>query len=291
MERPLDQIIRLPNQLGACVKSARLERKMTQKQLASLIRKQQKTISAIETASPGTKLDTLLSVIAMLDLDLHVAAPRAAHEKPLDIERLYALGLHPYSRMRAERVYSLDEMLDYDRPDQLALQRAAFDGMGIRYGRWLRVTASGAADAWLVLAREHEDFSAAAVSTLSAIAPHLAAALRTFCALVGQRLQTAMAQAALTRLGVGQLALDADGRVMAADPEAERMLSFSPELIHAQGRRLQLLPDAARELEARCAELASSTSGSSSTVLLDGRRGLWLLLRKAELVLQLHIKT
>ena len=48
MERPLDQIIRLPNQLGACVKSARLERKMTQKQLASLIGKQQKTISAIE---------------------------------------------------------------------------------------------------------------------------------------------------------------------------------------------------------------------------------------------------
>ena len=76
MECPLDQIIRLPNQLGAFVKSTRLERKMTQKQLASLIGKQQKTISAIETGSPGTKLDTLLSVIAILDLDLQVMPRR-----------------------------------------------------------------------------------------------------------------------------------------------------------------------------------------------------------------------
>ena len=76
MECPLDQIIRLPNQLGACVKSARLERKMTQKQLASLIGKQQKTISAIEAGSPGTKPDTLLSVIAMLDLDLQIIPRR-----------------------------------------------------------------------------------------------------------------------------------------------------------------------------------------------------------------------
>ena len=72
----MTQIIRLPSQLGALIQSARLRRNMTQQQLASLIGKRQKTISAIENGSDGTKLDTLLSVIAMLDLDLQIVPRR-----------------------------------------------------------------------------------------------------------------------------------------------------------------------------------------------------------------------
>jgi HTH-type transcriptional regulator / antitoxin HipB len=72
----MDQIVRLPSQLGALVQSVRLARGMTQQQLASLIGKQQKTISAIENGSAGTKLETLLSVIATLDLDLQVIPRR-----------------------------------------------------------------------------------------------------------------------------------------------------------------------------------------------------------------------
>jgi HTH-type transcriptional regulator/antitoxin HipB len=76
MEIPMNQIVRLPSQLGALIQSARLQRNMTQQQLASLIGKQQKTISAIENGSEGTKLDTLLRVIAILDLDLQVIPRR-----------------------------------------------------------------------------------------------------------------------------------------------------------------------------------------------------------------------
>lgn len=72
----MNQIVRLPSQLGALIQTARLRRNMTQQQLASLIGKQQKTISAIENGSEGTKLDTLLSVIAVLDLDLQVIPRR-----------------------------------------------------------------------------------------------------------------------------------------------------------------------------------------------------------------------
>jgi len=72
----MNQIVRLPSQLGALIQSARLRRNMTQQQLASLIGKQQKTISAIENGSEGTKLDTLLRVIAILDLDLQVIPRR-----------------------------------------------------------------------------------------------------------------------------------------------------------------------------------------------------------------------
>lgn len=216
---------------------------------------------------------------------LQMTAPRAASEPPLDMIRLDRLRLHPHRRMRPERVYSLDEMLDYDRPEQLAHQRAALAEMGIRYGRWIRVAAPGAADGWLVLAREREDFSASAVSTMSMIAPHLAAALRTFCALVAQRLKTALAEDTLSRIGVGQIALDAAGHVMAADREAERLLAFSAGPATTVGRKLLLLPETARQLEARCAALAHSPEATTATLRLDERRDLWMLLRKADLAL------
>lgn len=82
----MNQIVRLPSQLGALIQSERLRRNMTQQQLASLIGKQQKTISAIENGSDGTKLDTLLTLIAKLDLDIQIV-PR--HSKPLNIEDVF----------------------------------------------------------------------------------------------------------------------------------------------------------------------------------------------------------
>ncbi len=215
---------------------------------------------------------------------IHVMSPRAAQEAHIDFMRLYALRLHPFGSLRPERVYDLDEMLDYSNPAQLALQRAALNEMDIRYSRWLRVTAGGAADAWLVLVRLREDFTASAVATMSAIAPHLASALRSLVALNTQRLQAALAQSALVRLGIGQIALDASGRVMAADPFAENLLSFTPEPGDGAGRRLALLPEVARAVEQACAEVAQGT-GAMRVVRIDARRGIDLLLHRADLAL------
>ena len=68
----MHQIVRLPSQLGAIIQSERLRRGMTQSELANLAGTQQKTISAIENGREGTKLDTLLSVIASLGLDTQI---------------------------------------------------------------------------------------------------------------------------------------------------------------------------------------------------------------------------
>ena len=68
----MHQIVRLPSQLGAIIQSERLRRGMTQSELANLAGTQQKTISAIENGREGTKLDTLLSVIASLGLDMQI---------------------------------------------------------------------------------------------------------------------------------------------------------------------------------------------------------------------------
>ena len=68
----MHQIVRLPSQLGAIIQSERLRQGLTQSQLASHTGTQQKTISAIENGSEGTRLDTLLSVIGSLGLDIQI---------------------------------------------------------------------------------------------------------------------------------------------------------------------------------------------------------------------------
>jgi DNA-binding CsgD family transcriptional regulator len=216
---------------------------------------------------------------------IHVASPRAAHEPRIDFRALAALRLHPHAPLRPGRVYALDEMLDYDDRAQLVAQRAALHAMGIRYGRFLRVSAGGAADAWLVLVREREDFSGSAVAVLDAVAVHLAAGLRTLAVLCEQRLQTALATAALGRLGVGQLAFDGEGRVMACDPLAEAMLTLVPEPGGRAGRRLQLRADAARRIDAACQALAADTQAPGQVIRIDEARAIDLLLRRSDLVL------
>lgn len=226
------------------------------------------------TGVPATELTVLREL-----------APRAAHEPQLDIQSLIDLRLHPHGALRPGRVYALDEMLDYDNREQLARQRDALAAMGIRFARWLRVVVPGTADAWLVMVREREDFSATAVALIGAIAEHLGAALRSLAALSGERLQSAMAQAALARLGVGQVAFDAAGHVLAADPLAEARLAFISEPGPSPVRRLQLLPETARALEAACTALQAAPAGATRMLLLPGEVPRELLLRKADLAL------
>ncbi|MBA3864336.1 MAG: transcriptional regulator [Erythrobacter sp.] len=68
----MDQLVRLPRQLGAVTQSARVRQGMTQSELAGISGTQQKTISGIENGSVGVKLGTLLRVIASLDLDIKI---------------------------------------------------------------------------------------------------------------------------------------------------------------------------------------------------------------------------
>ena len=82
-EYAMQQIIRLPRQLGAIIQSQRLAKRLTQAELAEQAGTQQKTISAIENSSEGTKLGTLLGVIAILDLDLQVV-PRQQSDRSIE---------------------------------------------------------------------------------------------------------------------------------------------------------------------------------------------------------------
>ena len=81
----MNLVVREPRQLGAIIQDERRRQGMTQQQLASLIGLQQKTISAIENGSVGTKLDTLLRVFATLDLDIQIVRGRTQGKSIEDV--------------------------------------------------------------------------------------------------------------------------------------------------------------------------------------------------------------
>lgn len=72
----MSQMIRSPKQFGSFIHNTRVQRGLTQQGLADLVGTGQKTISRIENGHVGTKLDTIFSILAALDLDLQLA-PRS----------------------------------------------------------------------------------------------------------------------------------------------------------------------------------------------------------------------
>lgn len=214
-------------------------------------------------------------------LILQIAAPRSVNDPPIDIDALTRLRLHPQGALRPGRVYAVDEVLDLDNPERAANQRAALGDLGIRYGRWMRVSADHIADAWILLTREREDFSASAVATLSSVAPYLRAALRSWVAISEERLLRIMAQASLARLGVGQIALDETARVMAADAIAQRHLTLVEAPDDKPGRKLLLTPAATARLEQACVAFAESRGDPVLPILIPLDDALTLMLQPA----------
>jgi len=137
----------------------------------------------------------------------------------------------PYTSLRRERVYSFSEFQ--------APQAAA--------GRIIR-TSWEDLNGWLsILGDADDDFSAADATLLSALAPHLAIALRNYAAVERERLQRRVAHRALGRLGRGWLALTATGRVVAADEVGEQILRDGGQLRRSVERRLLAASPAAQQ--------------------------------------------
>lgn len=72
-------LVRSPKQLGAIIRRQRKLLKLSQSDLGAKSGLRQETLSFLETGNPAVRLDTLLSVLAALDLELRIA-PRSKHE-------------------------------------------------------------------------------------------------------------------------------------------------------------------------------------------------------------------
>ncbi len=80
----MTDLTRNPTQLGAIIQRARKQRGWTQAELGRRTGLRQATISLIETGNPAAKLETILAVLAALDLEIQIA-PRAK-SRTLNIE-------------------------------------------------------------------------------------------------------------------------------------------------------------------------------------------------------------
>ena len=68
----MTDLARTPRQLGNVVRRARKKRGSSQAQLGEAAGLRQETISLIETGNPATKLETILAVLAALDLEVRI---------------------------------------------------------------------------------------------------------------------------------------------------------------------------------------------------------------------------
>jgi len=233
-----------------------------------------------------TFLRRLKARTAASHVSLMVRPAHLAHRPPLrravtdamafpspDYAVLEELGVVPLERLRPNRVYALEEMLELENTALSRRQREALKEADIAHARMIRVTTGDGHEAWLVLFHVRKPFTAGDSALLSSLAPHLASAVTAHAAMAVQRLRLAMAEDALALLGVGQAALDRDGRVIAADPQAEIMLELAP------GNRVALAGGKAQELGLACAALAGQPAGARETLRLPDRTAPDLLLR------------
>ena len=65
-------LARNTKQIGALIRRKRKKRNMTQADLGVITGLRQETISLIENGSPSTRIETLLSVIGALDLEIRI---------------------------------------------------------------------------------------------------------------------------------------------------------------------------------------------------------------------------
>jgi len=83
----MKDLARDPRQVGNLVRRARKKQGLSQSQLGDKAGLRQETISLIETGHPAAKLQTILGILAALDLELRIV-PRAKGQAA-DIEEIF----------------------------------------------------------------------------------------------------------------------------------------------------------------------------------------------------------
>jgi HTH-type transcriptional regulator/antitoxin HipB len=83
----MPQIARTPKQMGAIIRRARREARLSQSELGARTGLWQETISRIENGQGATKLATLFDILAALQLEIEVTIRQQG--SPADIEDIF----------------------------------------------------------------------------------------------------------------------------------------------------------------------------------------------------------
>ena len=80
----MHDLARTPQQIGALIRRHRKRLGLSQRNLGDRAGLRQETISLIETGNPAARLDTMLAVLAALELEFQIAA-RSRSPDPQDL--------------------------------------------------------------------------------------------------------------------------------------------------------------------------------------------------------------
>ena len=80
----MHELARTPKQIGTTIRRKRKRLGMSQSELGDRTGLRQETISLIETGNPATRIDTVLSELAALDLEFQEAS-RSRGSDPRDL--------------------------------------------------------------------------------------------------------------------------------------------------------------------------------------------------------------
>ncbi|EQB18381.1 hypothetical protein L284_04885 [Novosphingobium lindaniclasticum LE124] len=193
--------------------------------------------------------------------DMRQRALESRIESPFDLDR------YLYDSLRPGRVYSIGELIDHD-PIARSDRNRRMARLGIGDERVVRITGGDGYSAWLLMARARE-CTAADSALLSSLVPYVAIALENLVAMGRDRLSARVNAMGLERTGKGWMLLDADARVVAADPALTRFWQAHCGAALRPGERVLGLDLAAeRKLAAAAAEMAQDRTLPARPMLL-----------------------
>lgn len=199
---------------------------------------------------------------------LHAGPPIAP-----EISRLFREGSvrdpFPYRSMRVGRAYSLDDLVDPDDPGQRAFYEQTLVPRGLTHMRLIRVAEPGGIDLWLSCTGG-KAIGSATGALLTALAPHLRIALRSYAALERERYRSSVTVQAIERLKMGWLTLDSQCRILEATPNVEQLFQWGTLL--RRGRYDRLVPASPvidRQLSALLKSYGTKEEGKSQAFRLS----------------------
>jgi len=203
--------------------------------------------------------------------------------RELGIEELFHLDPIPYNGLRPGRVYSAAEFAERDPDPNFNRLRETYRRLvGIADERVVRITETDRVSAWLVMARSRE-CSATDSALLSAIAPHVGIALRSFVMLEQQRQRAALSGEVLRRSGTGWIVFDRQARILDLDPAIGDSIEALTRIRPRVGERLRATePQAERVLVETAADFARDSTCAARAVTLSNSPRLDALLLKTD---------
>jgi len=80
----MSDLVRNPKQVGNIIRRARKKLSLSQQELSEKVGLRQATISAIENGHPAVRFDSLLALLAALDLEFQVAPRTTSSDQGME---------------------------------------------------------------------------------------------------------------------------------------------------------------------------------------------------------------